>query len=61
MASFSLDYSSSEEDPEAQPSRFNIGDLPGLQIPSPFQSDSSDFESPESPGTSRPVKPATPL
>ena len=32
MASFSLDYSSSEEDLEAQPSRFNIGDLPSLQI-----------------------------
>ena len=60
MASFSLDYSSSEEDPEAQPSRFNIGDLPSLQIPFPFQSDSSDFEIPESPGTSRPVTPATP-
>ena len=36
---FSLEYSSSED--EAQPSRFNFGDLPKLVLPSPFQSDSS--------------------
>ena len=63
---FSLDYSSSEEF-EAQPSRFNIYDLPNLNIPSPFQSDSSGWESPTSPGRNvasppeTPATPATPL
>ena len=62
--SFSLEYSSSEDELEAQPSRFNIEDLPNIEIPSPFQSDSSEFESPTSPESnvaSRPVTPATPL
>ena len=61
---FSLEYSSSEEDFEAQPCRFNIEDLPNLQIPSPFQSDFSECESPTSPAsnvTSRPETTATPL
>ena len=61
---FSLEYSSSEEDFEAQPCRFNIENLPNLQIPSPFQSDFSDCDSPTSPAsnvTSRPETPATPL
>ena len=61
---FSLEYSSSEEDFEAQPCRFNIEDLPNLQIPSPFQSDFSDCDSPTSPAsnvTSRPGTLATPL
>ena len=55
---FSLDYSSSED--EAQPSRFNFGDIPDLVIPSPFQSDSSAYESPTSPGFSVPFRPETP-
>ena len=61
---FSLEYSSSEEESEAPPCRFNIQDLPQLHIPSPFQSDSSGCESPTSPGSnlsSRPETPATPL
>ena len=61
---FSLEYSSSEEDSEAPPCRFNIEDLPQLHIPSPFQSDTSGCESPTSPGSnvsSRPETPATPL
>ena len=60
--SFSLEYSSSED--EAPPSRFNFGDIPELVLPSPFQSDSSACESPTSPGpsiTSTPETPATPL
>ena len=62
--SFSLEYSSSENELQATPPRFNFGDLPDLVIPSPFQSDSSACESPTSPGThvaSRPETPATPL
>ena len=61
---FSFDYSSSEKEFEAQPSRFNIEDLPNLNIPYPFQSDSSGWESPTSPGNnvaSPPETPATPL
>ena len=61
---FSLEYSSSEEESEAPPCRFNIAGLPQLQIPSPLQSDSSGCESPTSPGSnpfSRPETPATPL
>ena len=61
---FSLEYSSSEEDFEPQPCRFNIEDFPTLQIPSPFQSDFSESDSPTSPAsnvTSRPETPATPL
>ena len=60
----SLEFSSSEEELQAQPSRFNFGDLPNLTLPSPFQSDSSGCESPTSPGaplSSRPATPATPL
>ena len=62
--SFILEYSSSEEELEAQPSRFNVDDLPKLQIPSPFQSDTSECGSPTSRGSnlvSRPVTPAKPL
>ena len=60
--SFSLEYSSSED--ESQPSRFNFGDLPDLVLPSPFQSDSSGCDSPTSPGpsiASRTDAPSTPL
>ena len=62
--SFILEFTSSEEEFEAQPSRFNIVDLPNLQIPSHFQSDTSGCESPTSPGSnvaSGPETPATPL
>ena len=44
----------------AQHSRINFGDLPDLVIPSPFQSCSSAYESPTSPGLSVPSRPATP-
>ena len=56
----SLEYSSSEEELQAQPSRFNFGDLPNLTLPSPFQSDSSGCESPTSPGAALSSRPATP-
>ena len=61
---FSLEFSSSEQEFEAQPSRFNIADLPSLHIPSPLQSDSSGCETPTSPASdviSRPETPTTPL
>ena len=62
--SIPLEFSSSEDEFDAQPSRFNFADLPSLLLPSPFQSDSSACESPTSPGgyvDSRPDTPATPL
>ena len=61
---FTLEYSSSEEDIEDHPCRFNIEDLPNLHIPSPLQSASSGCETPTSPSsyvTSTPETPTTPL
>ena len=61
---FSLEFSSSDQEFEARPSRFDIADLPSLNIPSPFQSDSSGCETPTSPASyvfSRPETPTTPL
>ena len=61
MASFSLDYSSSEEDQGNTAFPFQYWRSPQPPNPSPFNSDSSDFESQGSPGTSRPETPGTPL
>ena len=61
---FTLEYSSSEEDIEDHPCRFNIEDLPNLHIPSPLQTASSGCETPTSPSsyvTSTPETPTTPL
>ena len=60
---FSLEFSSSDQEFEALPSRFDKADLPSLNIPSPFQSDSSGCETPTSPASyvfSRPETPTTP-
>ena len=61
MASFSLNYSSSEEDQGNTAFPFQYWRSPQPPNPSPFNSDSSDFESQGSPGTSRPETPGTPL
>ena len=61
---FALEFSSSDEEFEPQPTRFNIADLPNLNIPSPLQSDSSGCETPTSTpsnSTSIPSTPTTPL
>ena len=61
---FTLEYSSTEEDFEHHPCRFNIEDLPNLHIPSPLQTASSGSETPTSPAsyvTSTPETPTTPL
>ena len=60
---FTLQYCSSEYDSESHSYKFNIEDFPNLIIPSPFQSDSSECETPTSPSipTSRVVTPTTPL
>ena len=60
---FALEFSSSDQEFEDGPSRFDFEDLPSLNIPSPFQSDSSGCETPTSPASyvfSRPETPETP-
>ena len=60
---FSLEFSSSDQEFEERQSRFQIADFPSLKIPSPFQSDSSECETPTSPANyvfSRPETPTTP-
>ena len=61
---FALEFTPSDEELEPQSARFNIADLPNLNIPSPLQSDSSDCETPTSScrySTSRPSTPTTPV
>ena len=60
---FTREYSSSE-DVQPDSFRFNVEDLPNLSIPSPFHSDRSECETPNSPFSqtaSRPTIPTTPL
>ena len=59
---FSLEFSSSDQEFEERKSRVDIADLPSLNTPSPFQSDSSGCETPTSPASyvfSRPETPTT--
>ena len=58
--SYAQSDSCTEEEVDTQ-SKFNYEHLPLLNIPSPFQSNSSGFDSPTSPSIEFPTTPGTPL